>query len=267
MHDSSFIKMQTFVATYLRAYRDVELEILDFGSQEVEGQPQSSYRSLFTCPKWRYRGLDMVSGANVDIVVTNPFLWEAVEEDSIDVVISGQALEHVDYFWISAFEIGRVLKPGGIGALIAPSAGPEHRYPLDCWRYYTDGFEALARFLGFQVLDVYTDWGRGTWADSMLVMRKPLWDLNERHNFRRSLEHQRAVLAPDSFSEPLTEISPPIASALKTLEGGKLSQLFDAHRSADRPSTLTRRVKGAARELLGDQAVHRLKSMVGRSRE
>ena len=28
----------------------------------------------------------------------------------------------------------------------APSRGPEHRYPNDCWRFYPDGYRALAKY-------------------------------------------------------------------------------------------------------------------------
>jgi len=241
VHDSSYAKMSAFVDEYLADRRHHRLEILDFGSQEIGGQPGSSYRGLFEVPEWHYRGLDMVSGPNVDIVVVDPFSWPSVADDSIDVVVSGQVLEHVDYFWASAFEIGRVLRPGGIAALIAPSAGPEHRFPLDCWRFYTDGLESFARFLGFDVLDVYTDWGRDVWADSMLVMRKPVWDLRSRADFRRRRAHQRAALPGREFEGPEPETVEPVPSVLAGLAGDRLVAVLDAQRTAGGAPPLTRR--------------------------
>jgi SAM-dependent methyltransferase len=270
VHDSSREKMSAFVTEYLDPFRDAALEILDFGSQEVAGQPNSSYKTLFSSPKWRYRGLDMVPGANVDIVLTDPFAWQDVISDSIDLVISGQTFEHVDFFWISAFEIGRVLKPGGIAAIIAPSSGGEHRYPLDCWRYYPDGFEAIAKYLGFEVLDVCTDWGRKPWADSMLIMRKPNWDTERRYLFHRSLAHQRAVLSPDSFVEPIVEASPPGESILGALEPGeRLSQIFASLRPvgapSSAPSSVGAKLKRAVRERLGAKRVDFVKALLTRS--
>ncbi|MFM8861853.1 MAG: methyltransferase domain-containing protein [Acidimicrobiia bacterium] len=270
MHDSSFAKMSAFVDQYLSDRRDSHLEILDFGSQEIGGQPDSSYRNLFDTPDWVYRGLDMVQGPNVDIVVTDPFSWPSIADDSIDVVVSGQVLEHVDYFWISVFEIGRVLRPGGIATLIAPSAGPEHRFPRDCWRFYTDGFESIAGYLGFDVLDVYTDWGRDTWADSMLVMRKPVWDLESRAEFRRRSAHQRAARPEGEFVAPGPESVPPVASVLAGLVGDRLAPILEAQRAAAglspsrRPGSaepLWSRTKAAVLTLLGPRWSERARAL------
>jgi SAM-dependent methyltransferase len=97
----------------------------------------------------------------------------------MDVVISGQVLEHAEYFWITALEMARVLKPGGLICLIAPSAGPEHRYPVDCWRFYPDGMRAIAKFAHLDCLEVKTAWDNfgdhesDMWHDTVAVMRKP----------------------------------------------------------------------------------------------
>jgi SAM-dependent methyltransferase len=175
MHESSFRRMQAFRDAYLASRHTERLRILDIGSQDVNG----SYRSLFAQGAWHYVGVDMATGHNVDIVLRNPYDWRELPSGSADVVVSGQAFEHIEFFWISALEIARVLRPGGICCLIVPSAGPEHRYPVDCWRFYPDGLRAMARFAGLDVLRVETDWeGRGgeggdLWHDSILVAQKP----------------------------------------------------------------------------------------------
>lgn len=134
---------------------------MDLGSLDVNG----SYKSLFDKPAWRYTGLDVTPGDNVDIVLKNSYSWPEIRTDSVDVLISGQAFEHIEYFWITMLEIERVLKPGGICCIIAPSGGPEHRYPVDCWRFYKDGFAAMARFARVKVLDIAIHQGCETYAD------------------------------------------------------------------------------------------------------
>jgi hypothetical protein len=151
------------------------LHILDVGSLNVNG----SYRELFAKPGWTYVGLDMAAGDNVDIVLSTPYVWREVASESADVVVSGQAFEHIRFFWITALEIARVLKRGGLCCILAPSSGPEHRYPVDCWRFYPDGLAALADFAGLETLEAVTQWDdlgdpiSDAWHDSMLVCRKP----------------------------------------------------------------------------------------------
>ena len=176
MHRSSLDKMLIFRNKYLEGKKKEPLLILDLGSLDVNG----SYREYFEVFSWTYRGIDMTAGKNVDIVLQYPYNWQEIRSNSADVVISGQAFEHIEFFWLTMLEISRVLKPEGLCCLIAPSSGPEHRYPVDCWRFYPDGFVALARFTSLKVLEVYSQDGptgyqdkSDMWQDTVLVCRKP----------------------------------------------------------------------------------------------
>ena len=176
MHKSSLDKMLDFKERYLKD-RDTEpLLILDLGSLDVNG----SYREYFDVSPWLYRGVDMAQGENVDIVLEDPYDWKTIRSNSVDVLISGQAFEHIEFFWITMLEIERVLRPGGLCCIIAPSGGSEHRYPVDCWRFYSDGFAALGQFARLEVLEIYTQWKSdpkytdlcNSWRDSVLICRK-----------------------------------------------------------------------------------------------
>ncbi len=152
------------------------LSIMDLGSMAIGG----SYRSIFDDPAWTYTGVDLAPGENVDLVLSDPYNWLEIETGSFDVVISGQAFEHIEFFWKTMQEICRVLKPGGLCCIIAPSSGPEHKYPVDCWRFYPDGFRALAKYVGLETLEVDTEWNPGEyedgsheWKDTFFVGRKP----------------------------------------------------------------------------------------------
>ena len=91
MHQSSLDKMTRFRDSYLAGRGD--LKIYDIGSQDVNG----CYRSLLAEPSWRYVGIDMTAGGNVDVVLRNPYRWGEVASSSADVVISGQAIEHMNF--------------------------------------------------------------------------------------------------------------------------------------------------------------------------
>jgi SAM-dependent methyltransferase len=217
--------MEQFVHHYLEPHRGTPLRVLDVGSQIVlDGQ--TTYRTLFDDPQWSYVGLDVTAGLNVDVAVADPYRWAEVDADSFDVVVSGQALEHIPYFWLTAFEICRALRPGGITMLVAPSSGFEHRFPVDCWRFYRDGMDAIARYVGCDVLDSYTEWSRPDWADSILVMRKPLWGAAERERFhRRRLLQYAAAFDIEVGDEPDTD--PPSPSALAGAPAGLLTPVLE----------------------------------------
>lgn len=149
------------------------LVVADLGSYDVNG----SYRHLFSREGWRYIGVDLSAGPNVDCVLKSPYRLP-FKTNSLDVFVSGQAFEHIEFFWLTWMEMVRTLKPGGLIFLIAPSRGSEHRYPVDCWRYYPDGFAALAKYGSLDLLECQTDWGLEghpdsvEWGDTVGVFRK-----------------------------------------------------------------------------------------------
>ncbi len=178
MHKSSIKRIQWFIEQYLSVLPgDEKLKVLDVGSYDVNG----SYRSLFPEDRFIYKGLDMAEGPNVDYFIKNPYHWPDLETDSFDVVISGQAFEHIEFFWITLAEMTRVLKKGGLMCIIVPRDIQEHRYPVDCYRFLTDGMVSLARYVSLEPLHAHTnlapkptdsDWYSKCCADSMLIARK-----------------------------------------------------------------------------------------------
>jgi SAM-dependent methyltransferase len=195
MHMSSLTQMVYFVNKYLTSYSEEVLKVLDVGSQNVNG----TYRQFFDNSHWQYIGCDMVPGKNVDIVLKNAYDWSEIKSDSLEVVITGQTFEHIEYPWITISEITRVLKPKGMCCIIAPSSGPEHKYPLDCWRIYPDGFKALAKFAGLEVIEAFYDKDgkypddSDVWHDCILIARK------------RSMteDEKRALLVNNTFLKSL----------------------------------------------------------------
>lgn len=193
MHLSSLNNMALFRDQFLSEAES--LVILDLGSTEMG----ACYRPLFDKPAWKYVGADLAPGPNVDVVLSHPYRWREVASESVDVLVSGQVLEHVEYFWITMLEISRVLKPGGLACIIVPSGGPEHRYPLDCWRFYPDGMRALANTARLFVEKISTQWegssdpGSDPWRDSVLVAKKPARRWLSRQGVRLLQALQREV--------------------------------------------------------------------------
>ena len=136
MHESSMNEMRNFVENTLK--RDRSLRVLDVGSYDFNG----TYRGFFVSdPCCDYVGLDIRPGPNVDIVVSPDGHWP-LADDTFDVVISGQCLEHVSRPWLLVPEFYRVCKPGGWTFVTAPWSWVEHG-PVDFWRILPNGMLTL----------------------------------------------------------------------------------------------------------------------------
>lgn len=171
MHKNSRAKMNWFKKTYLNTSN--KLDILDVGS--LDGKGNYNYSDIFNEENWTYTGLDFIAGNNVDIVVTDIYNWFEVEDNTYDVVISGQLFEHLEFFWLTMSEIERVLRPGGYVCIIAPSAGPKHGGDMpNCYRFYEDGLRAMAKYVDLEVLHASVDERKeaNPWNDACLVAHK-----------------------------------------------------------------------------------------------
>ena len=99
MHTSSMLRMTWFEKDFASKLAGNEISILDVGSYSVNG----SYKGIFSDHKYKYTGMDMSAGPNVDLVLPNPYDWSRIPSDTYDVVISGQAFEHVEDYTASIF--------------------------------------------------------------------------------------------------------------------------------------------------------------------
>src|SRR5579875_2336057 len=114
MHQSSLEAMARFVAEDLADRRGRAMRVLDVGSMDVNG----SYRQFFDDPAWTYTGVDMEAGPGVDSVLPQPYDWSVLAASAYDEVVSGQALEHIEFPWVTILEVARVLRPQGLVCLI-----------------------------------------------------------------------------------------------------------------------------------------------------
>ena len=151
MHKSSYDEMSSALRRYADVYSTLNLKVVDVGSLDING----TYKDLMP-DSWGYTGVDIAEGKNVDIVMKDKYILP-FEDNSINIVISGQCLEHVDRPWLLMKEIGRILDPGGMCFITAPAKMHHHEYPHDYWRFHPDGMRVLLEEAGVKVLDVYTE--------------------------------------------------------------------------------------------------------------
>lgn len=143
-----------------------ETIVLDVGGADING----SYREVFPGPPFHYLVADTSPGPGIDVVLGDPYRIP-LADCAVDIVISGQALEHIEFFWRTFAEMVRILRTNGFIFLIAPSAGPIHRYPVDCYRFLPDAYDALARHAGCTLVESWLD-ERGPWRDLVGVFRR-----------------------------------------------------------------------------------------------
>jgi len=191
MHDTALDYGKVFFQTYVGDGQG--LLIVDIGAQDVNG----SLRSF-------------AEGKGVDVVITDPYSLP-FQDGSVDICLSSSCFEHSEFFWLTFLEILRILKPDGLLYLNAPSNGPFHRYPVDCWRFYPDSGIALQNwaqrngnptillesFTGTQKQDVWNDFIAVFLKDSSHI------DKHDRRIQQRISNYTNGILlGREGFSNP-----------------------------------------------------------------
>jgi SAM-dependent methyltransferase len=134
MHAAQLVEMDRLL-TFWHAQT---ANVLDVGSFDVNG----SYREMVERRGWHYTGLDISPGKNVDVVAEHHYHFP-YEDGAFDVVISGSTMEHVEDLVLWVAELMRLLRTGGMLAIITHTNWAYHPHPVDCWRILPDGMAWL----------------------------------------------------------------------------------------------------------------------------
>jgi SAM-dependent methyltransferase len=173
MHPSSVENMKR-ARDLLGSRLQSNLTILDVGGRNINAQDRS-YRDIFKDKCASYFIADINPGPNVTHVMPGEYTLP-FEDNSIDLIVSGQTLEHVRNPFRSVAEMTRVLKKDHYIILIAPSTGKYHDNP-DCWRFMDDAFKAIAAEVGLKVVADWVDLNAPDersrrWSDHVFVGQK-----------------------------------------------------------------------------------------------
>ena len=141
MHEDSYRAMERFHDKYCA---ENGLRVLDVGGADINGTNRPIFKHCI------FESLDY---DNADIIVKG-YDWPIADE-TYDVVISSQTMEHDKFFWLTLTNIARVCKKGGLMCIISPSAGSVHRFPVDCYRFYPDAPAAFAEWMGVELVESY----------------------------------------------------------------------------------------------------------------
>lgn len=147
MHDTAYRYGQLFFDQYVASSSNKR--VVEVGSQNVNG----GLRDIFATPSTSFVGIDFVAGPGVDVVIEDGYTLPCGDSTQ-DVVLCSSVLEHCDMFWLLFLDMIRVLRPGGLIYINAPSNGDFHRWPVDCWRFYPDAGKALEKWANYNNHDV-----------------------------------------------------------------------------------------------------------------
>ena len=134
---------ESVLPTYLADMKD--LRILDYGCGV------KPYRYVVEGVCREYIGADIGENANAEIQL-QPGELLPFEDESFDVVISSQVLEHVEEFDKYLNECNRVLRKGGLLFLSTHGTWQFHAAPYDFNRWTHLGLKSLLTRHGFEVI-------------------------------------------------------------------------------------------------------------------
>ncbi len=140
MHGTAYENARFFFTRFAEEIDPKEATVVEFGSKDING----SIREVIP-EDVKFVGIDCCPGKSVDIVTRDPYQVDLPTEFA-DIVVSSSTLEHVEFFWLLFMEMIRVVRKGGLIYIQAPSIGPYHPCPVDCWRFYPGSGLALERW-------------------------------------------------------------------------------------------------------------------------
>lgn len=91
----------------------------------------------------KYVGVDMQSGAGVDLVCALPDT--KIQDGCVGSLICVDTLEHVEYLRDSLSEFHRIMNDGAVIIVASVFSFPIHNYPQDFWRFTSEGLRSLLR--------------------------------------------------------------------------------------------------------------------------
>lgn len=172
MHESAAALLTRLVKEHVLNAGTMGDRVLEVGSRQV-GPSDWTPRRLFDRRVWKYLGLDIEAGTNVDCVVKELGPWPEHLAAWFDVVVSANALEHCQRPWEVAQNVLQVLKPGGYVIFVAPFMWPLHDFPSDYFRFTGAGLASLIEAAGGHVLESGQLESSHFKFDAFAVGRKP----------------------------------------------------------------------------------------------
>jgi SAM-dependent methyltransferase len=182
MHEGTAALLGAFVEGHLTGRRGKPTKILHIGNEGID-----VIHKVFGDADWTLTTASHFAAGDPTVQLRASYEWSELKAKQFDVVTSSQALEHLDYPWVTVLELTRVLRPGGLVCIVASSDRREYLAPTDCWRFSADGLIALVEWAELESLELAVESrddsaGHTTpaFSDVMVVARRPIVALPRR---------------------------------------------------------------------------------------
>jgi len=126
------------------------------------GCDKSPYRAVLEHAGFEVKTLDVTPDSGADYVGTAE--RTGLADESFDLVLCTQVLEHCDEPWTAMDEIHRILRPGGRVIFSVPHVWFYHPHPSDHWRFTQEGVVKLCRRAGLTPVSLLAQGGSLTTA-------------------------------------------------------------------------------------------------------
>ena len=134
MHPNS----QLLFEKYAKPLFKHNMRVLEIGPD----RHPSTYRQIVGDQSIVWETIDLFESPKLTYRAENEYSFP-IADNTFDIVVSGQVIEHVRKIWTWIKELSRVCKVGGSVITINPVNWPYHEAPIDCWRIYPEGMKAL----------------------------------------------------------------------------------------------------------------------------
>jgi SAM-dependent methyltransferase len=140
-------------ASYINLKDVLGKRVIEVGSNNVN----CSLRPIVEAMEpHEYIGVDIVEGPGVDLLCSAENLVKEFGEESFDLVISTEMLEHVQDWKQSINNMKKICRPNGVILITTRSIGyPFHGHPADFWRFEKEDMESI--FSDFEIARLEKD--------------------------------------------------------------------------------------------------------------
>jgi SAM-dependent methyltransferase len=126
-------------------------QVIEVGSMNVNGSLRETIEAHGPAT---YIGVDLGEGPGVDEVCPAEALIARFGEESFDLVVCTEMLEHAREWRVVVTNLKHLVAPGGVLLVTTRSKGfPYHEYPFDYWRFEPDDMRAIFADFSIEVLE------------------------------------------------------------------------------------------------------------------